>query len=157
MVSWKVGSWVRGVQEATTTRFRLCSLMRSLIIPWASWEQAKRLFSTCSTKGRVLAYSRTASTSTTLAILMPQWQTKTPTRGTSWETSRSAKTGFFLARESRAADGSSLAAEAAAEASITDWGMSLGPWKAPQTKTPGRLVDTGVNEDVSADWSEVRA
>ena len=91
----------------------------------------------------------------TLAILMPQLQTNTPIRGASWDRSRSANTGFFLARENRAAESNSLAAEAAAEASITDWGMSLGPWKAPQTKTPGRLVDTGVKEEVSANLSGV--
>ncbi len=30
-VSWKIGSWVRGVQLATTTRFRSCSATMSLM------------------------------------------------------------------------------------------------------------------------------
>ena len=50
----------------------------------------------------------------------------------------------------RAAANSSPAAAAAAEASITDWGISLGPWKAPQTKIPSRLVVTGAKGEVQA-------
>jgi heterodisulfide reductase subunit A len=37
-----------------------------------------------------------------------------------------------------------VAAAAAALASMTDWGMSFGPVKAPQAKMPGREVATGV-------------
>jgi len=39
MVSWKSGSCVRGVQEATTTRFRPNSRTVSVIFLWVSWEQ----------------------------------------------------------------------------------------------------------------------
>ena len=42
-ISWKMGWWVEGLQAATTTRFRLCSLIISTIWAWASWEQLKRL------------------------------------------------------------------------------------------------------------------
>ena len=39
MVSWKRGSWVLGVHDATTTRFRAYSLMISTIFFWVSCEQ----------------------------------------------------------------------------------------------------------------------
>ena len=49
------GSCVRGVQAATTMRFRprsrICWTMRS----WVSWAQVNRLRSTCTTCGRVAA------------------------------------------------------------------------------------------------------
>src|ERR1019366_10541784 len=83
------GSWVRGVQEATTTRFRWCSLILSLIASWVSLEHVERLFSTYTTLGSVLEYSTTEGTLTTPAMLVPQWQTKTPTRGSSPFTSLS--------------------------------------------------------------------
>ena len=38
----------------------------------------------------------------------------------------------------------------AEDASATDWGMSLGPWKAPVTKTPGRVDRTGSKPVVRA-------
>ncbi len=34
-----------GLQEATTTRLSLCSLIISLIFSWVSWEQVKRFSS----------------------------------------------------------------------------------------------------------------
>src|SRR5690554_4874329 len=37
--SLKRGSWVLGLQEATTTLFSLYSWMSSLILIWVSWEQ----------------------------------------------------------------------------------------------------------------------
>ena len=40
IVSWKSGSWVRGVQEATTMRLRFWSLMICFIDSWLSWAQA---------------------------------------------------------------------------------------------------------------------
>ena len=45
-VSRNRGSWVMGVQAATTTRLRLCSSMTFDILTWVSWEQVKRFSST---------------------------------------------------------------------------------------------------------------
>jgi len=41
-VSWKSGSWVRGEQAATTTRFSLFSFMISYTFSWLSCEHVKR-------------------------------------------------------------------------------------------------------------------
>ena len=102
-----------------------------------------------STLGMVWAYSTTAGTSATPPILRPQWQTNTPTRGGSWETSRSGGKTFSRTRVSRASARRREAAAAAALASITVWGMSLGPLKKPQEKTPGREVVTGAKHSAS--------
>ena len=45
-VSRNRGSWVMGVQAATTTRLRLCSSMIRVMLTWVSWEQVNRLSST---------------------------------------------------------------------------------------------------------------
>ena len=50
-------------------------------------EQVNRFLSATTTFGRVAAYSLTLGTSTTPPILRPQWQTKTPMRGTFPQTS----------------------------------------------------------------------
>ena len=89
MVSWNRGSWVRGEHDATTTRLILFSWITSFILSWVSWEQVNRLSSTCTTWGRLRAYSLTAGTSATPPILMPQLHTNTPTRGSCSETSSS--------------------------------------------------------------------
>ena len=39
IVSWNNGSWVRGVHEATITRFKLCSFIVSTIFVCVSAEQ----------------------------------------------------------------------------------------------------------------------
>ena len=132
MVSMKMGSWVLGLQEATTTRFRLCSAMRAFICSCTSWEQTNRPSSACATPGRLLAYSVTAGTSTTPAMFMPQSQTKTPTRGCSALTSRWSGRVTLRVTLSRAGAREAPAAPAAALASVTELGMSLGPWKMPQ-------------------------
>ena len=41
MVSWNSGSWVLGVQAATTMRFKFCSFITSTILSWVSWLQVK--------------------------------------------------------------------------------------------------------------------
>ena len=63
--------------------------MMSAISSWESVEQVNIYSEEYSTYGRPPAYSATAGTSTTLPILMPQWQTKTPIRGGSPDMSRS--------------------------------------------------------------------
>ena len=127
-VSWKSGSWVLGVQAATTTRLRFFCLTIWLIVSWVSWEQEYRLSLANSTYGRLLAYSATDGTSTTPAMLIPQRQTNTPIRGRSLVTFVSGTTSLTLVRVLRAeARISPAAAAAAALESTTDWGMSFGP------------------------------
>jgi hypothetical protein len=133
MVSWNRGSWVRGVQAATTMRFSPFSRMTSAILSCTSWEQVNMLLAVKTTPGRVAAYSVTAATSTTPAMFEPQEQMKTPTRGGSPDTSRAAASSGRRDRAPRAAARSPPAQQAAALAATTDWGMSLGPSKAPQT------------------------
>src|SRR5210317_2608428 len=133
MVSWKRGSWVRGEQAATTTRLRLFSSMASRIFSWVSWEQVNRLSEIYTTLGSDLAYSATAGTSATPPIFMPQLQTKTPTRGSSPATERSAGSSFTVVMVLRASTRGVAAAAAAALASITEMGMSLQSRKAPHT------------------------
>ena len=82
--------------------------------------------------GKALGESTMAGTSATPPMLRPQLQTKTPTRGGSPATSCSGGKSFFFIRVPRAAARGLVAAAAAALPSITDWGMSLGPVKAPQ-------------------------
>ena len=55
MVSRNSGSWVMGVQAATTTRLSCCSLMTLVMFTWVSWEQVKRFSSVKTTLGNVLA------------------------------------------------------------------------------------------------------
>ena len=78
MLSWKSGWWVSGVQLATTTRLRLCSMMVSVMCLILSWEQEYKFDSVWATRGSSDAYSVTSSTSRYPPILEPQWQTKTP-------------------------------------------------------------------------------
>ena len=80
-VSMKRGSWVLGVQAATTTRFSPWRWISSLILPWLSWEQANSISSARTTFGRPSAYSLTSGTLTTPPMLMPQLQTNTPILG----------------------------------------------------------------------------
>ncbi len=132
-VSIKIASCVLGVQAATTTRLRFCSLMISFIWSWESWEQVKRFCVTYVTYGKVFAYSSTAATSTTLEILIPQWQTNTPIRGSASFTSISSGRSTVRVRVFRADARHAPAAQAAAEASVTELGISFASWKAPQT------------------------
>ena len=76
----KSGSWVVGVQEATTTRFKLYSVIAFFIVETPSSEQVNRLRSACTTLGSSLTYSTTWGTSTYAPIFVPQWHTKTPMR-----------------------------------------------------------------------------
>ncbi|EKD34406.1 MAG: hypothetical protein ACD_75C02356G0002 [uncultured bacterium] len=131
-VSRNSGSWVRGVQAAMTIRLRSCSRILFTIISWVSCEQEKRLRSTYTTSGSVAAYSSTALTSTTPAIFEPQWQMKTPIRGSSWEISFSSGKVATLVSSCLTGASRSATAAAAAEPSTTDWGMSFGPAIAPQ-------------------------
>ena len=102
MVSRNSGSWVLGVQAATTTRLSCCSLMILVRFTWVSWEQVKRLSSTCTTLGRVRAYSRSSGTLMMPPMLMPQLQTKTPMRGgSSGRTSTSGGASRVLVRVQR--------------------------------------------------------
>ena len=72
-------------------------------------------------------YSTTSGTFTNPAMFDPQWHTKTPIRGSSWETSFSG--GYSLSRESfpRLWSRSSPTREPAPLALKTDSGMSMGP------------------------------
>src|SRR3989339_2256749 len=54
-VSWNRGSWVLGVQAATTIRFRPFFSITCFILSWVSWEQVNIFSSTKATWGRVLA------------------------------------------------------------------------------------------------------
>jgi hypothetical protein len=82
-------------------------------------------------------------------MLMPQLQTKTPT---TWFLIGYVQFRWQLplvrVSAQRASASMLPAAAAEAEASMTEWGISLGSWKAPQTKTPSRLVFTGVRQSV---------
>ena len=133
-VSRNRGSWVMGVQAATTTRLRLCSSMIRVMLTWVSWEQVNRLSSTYATLGSVLEYSDSAGTSTMPPMLMPQLQTNTPMRGAS-SALMSLGVGAcrVLVSVQRTSPKEALTAPAAADACMTDSGMSLGPCMAPQT------------------------
>ena len=142
-VSRKRGSWVRGVQAATTTRLSPFSRIVSAICAAASVEQMKRPSSAWATLSRPFEYSTTEGMSTTRPMFAPQWQAKTPTLISSSDTSRSS--GYTLSvsslplRDLRSAPARALAPLAV----ITDSGMSMGPWNAPLTNTPGRVVSMG--------------
>ncbi len=144
------GSCVRGVQDATTTRFSLCSRIISLILSWVSDEQEYRFSSAYTTFGAFLMYSTTDGTSTVEPMLIPQWQTNTPIRGSCPLTSISATGSSDLTRVPRASASRVPAPEAAALACMTAVGMSIGPWKVPHTNTPGREVSTGALVVVAA-------
>ncbi len=108
-----------------------------------SCEQVYRLCSACTTPGRLAAYSATAGTSRKPPMLDPQWQTKTPMRGSSALTSRSG--GYATSRVQVQRAGATIAPAAAAAplASTTDSGMSFGSRNGPTAKIPGRLVCSG--------------
>jgi len=100
--------------------------------------------------GNVFAYSMTPGTFTTPPMLMPQWHTKTPMRGSWPETSISG--GYSLGVASFPL---SLATVAPARAAAplpcaTVSGMSLGDATAPLTKMPGTLVSSGPKVEVAA-------
>ena len=102
------------------------------------------------TLGSVLTYSTTSGTFTTPPMLMPQWHTKTPILGPVPRRSASAGSVLSVTSVSRAGARIPPAQAAAPLASMTVSGMSLGPAKAPQTKTPPRLVSTGFSSRVFA-------
>ena len=81
-VSRKIGSWVRGVHEATTTRFSrysaICCLDAVLAVVGAGVDV---VFGKHHVGQMRPLRARRRSTSTTEAMLLPQWQTNTPTRG----------------------------------------------------------------------------
>ena len=60
-----------------------------------------------------------------------------------------------LQDEARSMTAQLAAMPAAALASMTDWGMSFGPVKAPQAKMPGREVATGSKLVVRAKPSSI--
>ncbi|OPY26235.1 MAG: hypothetical protein A4E31_01555 [Methanomassiliicoccales archaeon PtaU1.Bin030] len=101
-VLWNRGSWVRGVQDATTTLLSFSLWMSSLIFCWESAEQEYLFSSANTTLGRVRAYSTTLGTSTVPLMLIPQSQTKTPILGSSPSTgisSRFSSSGWALLLE----------------------------------------------------------
>ncbi len=100
---------------------------------WLSFEHVYRLFSAYTTFSRVLAYSTTLGTSTTPAMLLPQWQTKTPMRGGCPLTSVSGGYSLAAINEPRASFSNASTLAAAADACITVSGMSLGSVKGPPT------------------------
>ena len=106
--------------------------MISFILSCASWEQVKRFWVAKVTLGKLLAYSSTSPTFTTLEMFIPQLQTKTPIRVCCPATSISSGFSTLRVRELRASAKQEPAAQAAALASITELGMSLGSWNTPQ-------------------------
>ena len=110
--------------------------MKFRILPWVSVEQVNRFWSATVTPGRVATYSVRAGTLMTPPMLMPQLQTKTPTRGSWPSTSRSGGSSLTFSSVPRAEASSSPAAAAAAEASITDVGNILGTLEGPTDKDP---------------------
>ncbi len=66
-------------------------------------------------------------------MLMPQLQTKTPMRGGSSLTSLWAGSSLVRVSVQRTLLRSAPAPAAAPDASMTDCGMSFGPWSVPQT------------------------
>ena len=104
-----------------------------------------------STPGSVPAYSATLSTPMTPAMLLPQWHTKTPTRGSSPTTFFSAGYSLSTVSVPRESARPVMTWAAAAEALATLSGMSLGSPNGPTTKTPLRLVSSGLN---SCSWQK---
>ena len=77
----KVGSCMRGEQEATTTRFKPWSSMLFLIRSWPGSEHMNLYSLATTTSSSFAAKATTSSTFTLPAMFVPQWQTKTPIRG----------------------------------------------------------------------------
>ena len=84
-----------------------------------------------STPGSWLAYSATLSTPMTPAMLLPQWHTNTPTRGSSPTTLRSAGYSLSTVSVPRESARPVMTWAAAAEACATLSGMSLGSPNGP--------------------------
>src|SRR5512137_1906798 len=76
-----VGSCSLGEHEATTTLSTPPSLIALMISAWPRSEQVYLFSLATTTPGSFEASSLTLPQSTTAAILLPQWQTKTPTLG----------------------------------------------------------------------------
>ena len=152
-----MGSCVRGVQLATTTRLSSCSSIFSRMSVRLSLEHVYMVSVAYSTPGSCLAYSATFSTSITPAMLLPQWQTKTPTRGSSPTTSLSAGYSLSTVSVPRESARPVITWAAAAEAWATESGMSLGSPNGPTTKTPLRLVSSGLNSCSSQKPCRLRA
>ena len=108
-------------------------MIMSLMCCWLVSEQVYMLASAWQTLGMPEAFPATFSTSMTEAMLWPQWQMNTPTRGDSSVTSRSQGYSWRWIMVPRAEASWSMAQAAAAEAWATDSGMSLGSWNAPAT------------------------
>jgi len=81
----------------------------------------------------------------TPAMFEPQWQMKTPMRGSSALMSRSTGYSFSTVSVPRESASPVITWAAAAEAWATLSGMSLGSPNGPTTKTPSRLVARGAN------------
>ncbi len=123
----KMPSWVLGEQAATTTRLIPFEWIASSISRWVLPAQENIWFWAQTTSGSLLANSTTRGTSTTPAMFEPQWQTKTPTRGVSIPSRGSTYGASGKCRPERW----QRASEAAAPASATLSGMSLGPLAHP--------------------------
>ncbi len=78
-------------------------------------------------------------------MFMPQWQTKTPIRGSSSDTSFSGGYSFTVVSVSLSEEIRLDALTAAPLACATLSGMSFGEENAPQTYTPGLEVSSGEN------------
>src|SRR4030042_668362 len=77
----KVGSCSLGEHDATTTRWTPFSLMALMISSWPRSEQVYLFSLATTTPGSFSASPLTLPQSTTPAMLLPQWQTKTPILG----------------------------------------------------------------------------
>src|SRR5512137_2918641 len=77
----KVGSWSLGEQDATTTLSTPFSLTALMISSWPRSEQVYLFSFATTTPDSFEASSLTLPQSTTPAMLLPQWQTKTPIFG----------------------------------------------------------------------------
>src|SRR5512136_1320715 len=76
-----VGSWSLGEHEATTTLSMPFSRIAFMISSWPRSEQVYLFSFATTTPGSFEASSLTLPQSTTPAMLLPQWQTKTPIFG----------------------------------------------------------------------------
>src|SRR5208337_13200 len=85
----------------------------------------------------------------------PQLHTKTPIRGASPDTFCSGGNHLCLDMLYRTSESGMAAAVAAAEASMTERAISIGPTNAPHAKIPGRDVETGEKQEVAAKPSGV--
>ena len=86
------------------------------------------VFVTNATPGCPLIAATTSSILTVEEMFVPQWQTKTPIRGSSPATSVSGGSSFLTTSVPRASASSAIAPPATALPCITVSGMSFGPW-----------------------------